>query len=115
MDTPFCSGHTSDNARLRNLNYFRTKQEAERVAFEQLLYRKLKKFAFENNEKDIDWNDDNQLKYDIWYDYQDKKLDTGSYEVARDFGQVFFSSEEIAEKAIKEFKDDLIRYFTSDK
>ena len=31
----------------------------------------------------------------------------------KDFGQVYFTSREIAEKALESFKDDLIRYFTS--
>ena len=33
----------------------------------------------------------------------------------KDFGQVYFTSKEIAEKALETFKDDLIRYFTSNK
>lgn len=102
-----------DNDIINNLNYYKTREQAERQAFEELLHRKLKKFMVENNSK-VDWsNDDN--KFDIWYDYEDKQFNTGCYESARDFAQIYFSSEEIAEKAIEEFKDDLIRYFTSDK
>ena len=33
----------------------------------------------------------------------------------KDFGQVYFASEEVTRKAIETFKDDLIRYFTSNK
>ena len=33
----------------------------------------------------------------------------------KDFGQVYFTSKEIAEKALETFEDDLIRYFTSNK
>ena len=103
-----------DEKIINNLNYYQTKEQAERQAFEQLLHRKLEIFADLNNTEEIDWSNDDS-KYNIWYDYQEKHLDTGCYEVARDFGQIFFSSEGIAEKAIEEFKDELLRYFTSDK
>ena len=33
----------------------------------------------------------------------------------KNFGQVYFTSKEIAEKALETFKDDLVRYFTSNK
>lgn len=107
------TGADIDKCKINNINCYETGQQAERVAFEQLLHRKLKKFMVENNSK-VDWNNDDN-KYDIWYDYEDKQFNTGCYESARDFAQIYFSSEEIAEKAIEEFKDDLVRYFTSDK
>ena len=31
------------------------------------------------------------------------------------FGQVYFTSKEIAEKALETFQDDLLRYFTTNK
>lgn len=102
-----------DKCKINNLNYFQTEQQAERQSFEQLLHRKLKKFALENN-SEVDWSNDDS-KYNIWYDYQEKKLDIGCIEEARDFGQIYFTSEEVAKKAIEEFKDELIIYFTSDK
>ena len=33
----------------------------------------------------------------------------------KDFGQVYFTSKEIAEKALETFRHELIRYFTSNK
>ena len=96
-------------------NYFKTKEEAERKCFEIRLHRKLELFALENNENEIDWNNTDKNKYYIYYSYDDNCLDVEDIYDYRDFGQVYFTSEEIAEKAIETFKYDLIRYFTSNR
>ena len=94
-------------------NYFKTQEEAERKHFEIRLHRQLELFALENNNTEIDWNIHSE-KYMINYG---KKMGLFIIEVydLKDFGQVYFTSKEIAEKALETFKDDLIRYFTSNK
>ena len=94
-------------------NYFKTKQEAERKAFEIGLHRQLELFALENNETEINWND-NSKKYIISYNTHGRLFIDDVYSL-KDFGQVYFTSKEAAEKAIETFKDDLIRYFTSNR
>ena len=96
-------------------NYFKTKEEAERKVFEIRLHRQLELFALENNETEIDWNDFYQYKYYIFYNFEDKKIETSSSHNYKAFGQIYFTSKEVAEKAIETFKYDLIRYFTSNK
>lgn len=96
-------------------NYFKTQEEAERKCFEIRLHRQLELFALENNENEIDWNNTDKNKYYIYYSYDDNCLDVEDIYDYRDFGQVYFTSEEIAEKAIETFKYDLIRYFTSNR
>lgn len=94
-------------------NCFKTKKEAERKVFEIQLHRKLELFALENNEEEIDWNNADN-KYYIYYDYIDKYLQISIRNYIKPFdSNVYFSSEELANKAIETFKDDLIRYFTS--
>ena len=95
-------------------NYFKTKEEAERKCFEIRLHRQLELFALENNETEIDWNDDSSKEYIISYS-KDRGIFVDRVYNLKDFGQVYFTSKEIAEKAIETFKDDLIRYFTSNK
>ena len=94
-------------------NYFKTKEEAERKCFEIKLHRQLELFALENNDREIDWGDGSE-KYTIIY-----RIDVGilinKVYSSKDFGQVYFTSKEIAEKALESFKDDLVRYFTSNK
>jgi len=104
-----------DRTRINNLNCFKTQEEAERVAFEQLLHRKLKKFALENNNQEINWNIINQEKYRIYYDYEEQILVVDWTKSTKNLGQIYFTSKDVAEKSIEKFKDDLIRYFVSDK
>ena len=94
-------------------NYFKTQEEAERKRFEIKLHRQLELFALENNETEIDWNDSSE-KYMINYS-KDKEIYIHMVYSLKGFGQVYFTSKEIAEKALEAFKDDLIRYFTSNK
>nr|UWG92229.1 MAG: hypothetical protein [Bacteriophage sp.] len=48
------------------------------------------------------------------YDYEEKKIEYDYVYTVRDFSQIYFSSEEIAKKAIEEFKEELIKYFTEE-
>ena len=94
-------------------NYFKTQEEAERKRFEIKLHRQLELFALENNETEIDWNDMSK-KYMIFYS-KNIGMSIDKVYSLKDFGQVYFTSKEIAEKALETFEDDLIRYFTSNK
>ena len=94
-------------------NCFETKEIAERKAFEIRLHRQLELFALENNETEIDWNDMSK-KYMISYSKEGGIFIDKVYKL-KDFGQVYFTSKEIAEKAVETFEDDLLRYFTSNK
>lgn len=91
-------------------NYFKTEKQAERALFEQNLRLKLRKFAEDNNDK-IDWKGRVE-KYYIFFDYVNSKLTIDFCRCARNFSQIYFSSKKIAEKAIEQFKDELIKYFT---
>lgn len=92
-------------------NYFKTEKQAERVLFEQNLRMRLRKFAEDNNDK-IDWNDDYHPKYYLFFNMTKKTINVDRLYYQRDFGEIYFSSKEIAEKAIEQFKDELIKYFT---
>ena len=95
-------------------NYFKTQEEAERKRFEIKLHRQLELFALENNDTEINWWDNNSEKYLIDYS-KDMGISIGVVYSLKNFGQVYFTSKEIAEKALEAFKDDLLRYFTSNK
>ena len=94
-------------------NYFSTENKAEEIDFKQTLFRKLQRFSDENRGNEIDWSDCSK-KFCINYDYYNKKLDIFDHVFVKRFGQVYFISEEIAQKAIELFHDDLIKYFTQD-
>lgn len=107
---------TIDKYRLSIGNIYKTEEGAKKIGlrevFKQQLFAKLKRFADENNEGKIDWNNNDQKKYGIGYGC-DKKLIYVDYRYYyREFQQdIYFTSKEIAEKAVEEFKDDLIKYF----
>jgi len=93
-----------DGERLQYLNYFSTEEKAREIYKEQLLYRKLKKFADENNEKF-------EMGYKIVKSNEKISYAMNELEKYSDFGQVYFSSEEIAQKAIETFRTELEEYF----
>lgn len=93
-------------------NYFSTEEKAEEINFKQTLFRKLQRFSDENGGDKIDWKEVDQGKYGIWYNADHGKIEVGSTWAVRDFGQVYFISEEVAQQAIELFKEDLIKYFT---
>ena len=95
-------------------NRFSTKEKAEEIAFKQTLFRKLQRFSDENGGLDIDWNDGSQTKWSIYYSYSFKTMVVDNYWQTREFGQVYFSSKEVAEEAVELLHDDLIKYFTHD-
>lgn len=94
-------------------NYFKTQEEAERKRFEIRLHRQLELFALENNDTEIDLNAHSE-KYIISYRIDGNIFIDKVYSF-KDLGQVYFTSKEIAEKALETFRHELIRYFKSNK
>ena len=93
-----------------SLNYFNNKNYAEYITFKENLMRKLDKFAWEHNARVINW-ERNSKKYYITFDIDIKNL-VVCWRVSYKSNDVFFTSKEIAKKALKEFKDDLIKLYT---
>lgn len=107
-------GQFKDYMYYKQANYFSTKEKAEEINFKQMLFRKLQRFSDENGGNEIDWNDEIKMKWGIWYNHEYEELASCPYFYGQAFGQVYFISKEIAEKAIMLFHDDLIKYFTHD-
>lgn len=98
-----------DDEQFIHANYFNNKNYAEYVAFKETLMRKIDRFAWENNASVVNW-DRNVAKYYIVFNYYDKVAEVlVAYGVQSN--DIHFTSKEIAEKAIEEFKDDLIKLF----
>lgn len=95
-------------------NYFSTEEKAEEINFKQTLFRKLQRFSDENGGNEIDWKCYKESKWIISYDHIDEKLRVFHNVYAQSFGQVYFISKEVADKAIELFHDELIKYFTGD-
>lgn len=81
-------------------NYFNNETFAKQVALHQLLYRKLLKFAYDNGYEDSEPWDDETLHYSIYYDSVNNSFDISPV-IQMKYCEVYFSSEEGAEKAIE--------------
>ena len=104
--------HGFDNKQFNSSNYFNNKNYAEYVGFKETLMRKLDRFAWEHNAKVINWGDCSQPKhYIVLNNSRDKNLEVYSC-FALQSNNIYFTSKEIAEKAIEEFKDDLMKLYT---
>lgn len=92
-------------------NYFNSKNYAEYIAFKETLMRKIDKFAWENNAKVIDWNNDSSAKCYITFSNVCNEFITDWNSSYRS-NDIYFTSKEIAKQAIEEFKEDLIKLYT---
>lgn len=82
-------------------NYFNEKAFAEQVALHQLLYRKLLKFSYDNEYEDTkEWNEEN-AHWAIRYDSYRNEF-CSYYQDGYKAHDVYFSSEEGANRAIRE-------------
>lgn len=96
-----------DNQVYNNATYFNSKELAENIARAQTLQRKLWRRSAELC-KGGNWSS----WCCIYYDYEEHKFNTCSGDYLKDFGQVYFDTEEHAEQVLEEFKDELTWYFT---
>ena len=100
----------ADNTSFEASNYFNDKTTAQQVRLHQLLYRKLLKFAYDNGCEDTaEWNDSNPHWY-IRYSTDTKVFEASdNYNFKRQ--DVYFSSEEDTERAIKEVVEPFMRKY----
>ena len=98
----------TDSNLYSNVNYFNDDSVAQQAALHQLLYRKLLKFAYDNGYEDTEeWNGTNSHWAIRHNNYRNKfcSYHQDGYK-ARD---VYFSSEEGAERAIKEVVEPFMK------
>lgn len=92
-------------------NYYNTVKEAEFAKQKQLVYQELKKYALEHNTEKIDWENYLQIKYFIYCNTKSNDLDIMDVSKRKITGQVYFTSEKIAENAIKDIGEDRIKKY----
>lgn len=101
----------ADNLRFATANYYSSEEVARNNARADNLMRQLRRFAVENRKDKIDWNDGKKYKYNIYYSYPTQEIFVDFESNCRNF-EIYFDSCGVAERAIEEFKDELIWYFT---
>ena len=101
-----------DDDYYKSANYYSSRIVAENNARADKLMRQLRRFAVEHREHGVNLNNADTEKYYIYYDYVNDGLGVSFVRRTRDFGAIHFDSEETANAAIDEFRDELIWYFT---
>jgi hypothetical protein len=96
-------------------NYFKTDEEAEHMVEKLKVIKELQDFAIENRDEEIDWVDNEQDKWAICYDIEDKEI---AYESGKKIKSVpfnvYFATEQDCERAIKTIGEDRIKKYYFD-
>lgn len=112
VDTTIEDCYDVDNECYESANYYSSETIAENNARADKLMRQLRRFSVEHRGSGVNLNDINTKKNYICYDYEDNELRISLMFSTRVFGAIYFDSEETAQAAIDEFRDELIWYFT---
>lgn len=101
-----------DYCRFNIGNFFKTKIEAEHMVEKLEVIHELQKFAYENNEREIDWNNFSQTKFYLIYDSEVNNIlvDYSSCTRTNSFN-IYFTSFKIAKRAIEEIGEDRIKKY----
>ena len=91
----------SDDMSFECSNYFNEKAFAEQVALHQLLYRKLLKYAYDNEFEDEEWDETKMHAY-IIYNFTRKDYDIRWTRSEKEPGTVYFKTPTRATAALNE-------------
>lgn len=96
-------------------NYFKTDEEAVHMVEKLKVIKELRDFALEHNDEEIDWVDKDQDKFEISYEDSTNVVEPicDNYYRSQAFN-VYFTSKEIAEEAIKTIGEDRIKKYYFD-
>ena len=102
-----------DDAKFEIHNYFKTQEEAEKVAEKIKIYIELKDLAEELNEGvEIDWSNENQAKFSIHKKYQSNKLKQNLNWTYKDLGQIYCLNKDFLEIALERIGEErLLKLF----
>ena len=103
--------NTSNDAYISG-NYYSDKTVAENNARADELMRRLRRFAAEHRDEELDWNNGLTDKYCIRYNHEEKLFHIISWSTNQQFSTIYFDSRKNAELAINTFREELIWYFT---
>ena len=90
-----------DDRSFKCSNYFNDEQFANQVVLHQLLYRKLLKYAYDNEFEDEEWNGNNMHAY-IIYNFTRKDYDIRWTRNEKEPGTVYFKTPTRATAALNE-------------
>lgn len=91
-------------------NCYKTANEAKFAREKLKVIAELKRFAQKYNTEEIDWNNKNQPKYRMYYSYNTKHIRIESCFGVK-YNDIYFSSREIVEQAVKEIGEERIKKY----
>lgn len=94
-------------------NYYNDLAYAEKMAFEESLIRRLRRFAAQKAAHNVERTGD--MKYLICWNYKTHEFDVGATVGMNAVGEVLFDTEAAAREAIILFEEELLIYFGQEK
>ena len=91
-------------------NCFANEEEAKFEAEKRKVIAELENFVLENNDE-IDWRNDSQKKYCLFYDSVVNALQSDWYQRFQQQGAIYFSSRELCKQAIEKVGKDRIKKY----
>lgn len=91
-------------------NVFKTEQEAVEYKKKIEFQSKFKNYVEERN-KELDWENDNQEKWFMYYSITEKEIRTNYALYAKSQGVIYASSREILKDAIKEIGEENVKKY----
>lgn len=105
------TGAGIDDMRYSIGNIFKTEKEAQEAVERLKIRAELQRYADEYNDKPIDWEDQEQQKWYIYFNYSNKKLEYWSFYGLRNAFQISFTSEEVAKAAVQAVDEERIKKY----
>lgn len=99
---------STDVVHYNSCNYFNDKNFVNQTMLHQQLYRKLLRYAYDNNAEDYEWNNDFNHHYYIYFDYNLNRFRVAPTALYKNFC-VYFSSAKVAEQAIKDVVEPFMK------
>lgn len=108
----YWEGSYEDNNRFKFGNVHRSNAEGKAYIQKRLIQVELERLAAkawkEVNEQ-VNWTDEHQSKYHIYYDYIDKEFIVTANSTCHYIGQVFFPTNESASEAVKTIGEERLK------
>lgn len=105
------ANHAVDEHLYKIGNYFKTSEEAEFELNKRFVCQELKDYALEHNGCEFDWKNKYQPKWSIYYNNEIECLEYNDFYNICDITQIYFTSEEIARKAVFAVGEDRIKKY----
>lgn len=104
----YWEGSNEDNNRFKFGNVHRSKVEGKAYVQKRLIQVELETLA-KKAWKEVNWTDEHQSKYHIYYDYIDKEFIVTANSTCHYIGQVFFPTKESVVNAIETISEERLK------